>query len=272
VTALPPGELGELEAFVDLFEAAPAGLGARVERICGAVCLALPATPRSAMFNRVLGLGLERPATPGDVEEIAAFFRELGVEWCAAVAPRAEPADLRSLLGEAGLQPGYGWAKFRRGTGEVSSASTSELLVERVDGREGMAFAETFGRGYGVPELMHDWLALLPGREGWHCFLARDGDAPAAAGAVFVGSRVGWLGIAATLPEYRRRGAQSALLAARIRAAAEARCEVVVTETGELVDGKPSNSYRNILRAGFELDYVRANYLSSPAADTSGTE
>lgn len=84
---------------------------------------------------------------------------------------------------------------------------------------------------------------------------------------MFVGSRVGWLGIAATLPEYRRRGAQSALLAARIRAAGGSGCELVVTETGALVDGKPSNSYRNILRAGFELDYVRANYLSSPAAD-----
>jgi hypothetical protein len=46
---------------------------------------------------------------------------------------------------------------------------------------------------------------------------------------------------------------------------------VAVTETGALFDGKPSNSYRNILRAGFELDYERPNYLSSPAADTSGT-
>jgi GNAT superfamily N-acetyltransferase len=223
------------------------------------------------MFNRVLGLGLERPATPGDVEEIAAFFRELGVEWCAAVAPRAEPADLQFLLGAAGLQPGYAWAKFRRGVDGEAPARTRELQVEGVDERQGRTFAETFGRGYGVPEPMHDWLALLPGREGGHCFLARDGDAPAA-GAVFVGSRVGWLGIAATLPEYRRRGAQSALLAARIRAAGGSGCELVVTETGALVDGKPSNSYRNILRAGFELDYVRANYLSSPAADTSGTE
>jgi hypothetical protein len=28
--------------------------------------------------------------------------------------------------------------------------------------------------------------------------------------------------------------------------------------------------YRNIVRAGFEAQYVRANYLSSPEADTSG--
>jgi len=149
--------------------------------------------------------------------------------------------------------------------------STSELRVEEAGEKEAKAFAETFVRGYGVPELMRDWLARLPGRRGWHCFVAYDGATPAATGAVFAHGGAGWLGVAATLPEHRRRGAQGALLAARIRAAAEAGCGVVVTETGALVEGKPSNSYRNILRAGFELDYERANYLSSPAGDTSGT-
>ena len=40
------------------------------------------------------------------------------------------------------------------------------------------------------------------------------------------------------------------LLAARIKHAREAGCDIVVTETGELRDDRPSNSYRNILRAG----------------------
>ena len=34
------------------------------------------------------------------------------------------------------------------------------------------------------------------------------------------------------------------------------------TETGERLPDKPSNSYRNILRAGFTEAYVRQNYLS----------
>src|SRR5207253_1572359 len=32
-------------------------------------------------------------------------------------------------------------------------------------------------------------------------------------------------------------------------------------EVGEIVDDRPSNSYRNILRAGFEPQYLRANYV-----------
>ena len=73
------------------------------------------------------------------------------------------------------------------------------------------------------------------------------------------------------MPEHRRKGAQSAILAARIIAAAEAGCDVVATETGEPRDGEPGGSWRNIARAGFEPQYVRPNYLSRPDADTSGT-
>jgi hypothetical protein len=73
------------------------------------------------------------------------------------------------------------------------------------------------------------------------------------------------------VPEHRRKGSQNAILAARITAAAESGCDVVATETGEPRDGEPGGSWRNIARAGFEPQYVRPNYLSTPDADTSGT-
>ena len=117
-----------------------------------------------------------------------------------------------------------------------------------------------------MPTFFVDWLRRLPGREGWQCFAAFDGDAPAAAGALYVTGEVGWIGIGATIPAQRGKGGQSALLAARIQAAADAGCEVVVTETGAPADGQPNGSYRNIVRAGFEPQYVRANYLSATAA------
>jgi hypothetical protein len=44
-----------------------------------------------------------------------------------------------------------------------------------------------------------------------------------------------------------------------------------VTEAGAPREGRPSGSYRNIVRAGFEPFYVRQNYLSSAEADASGT-
>jgi GNAT superfamily N-acetyltransferase len=267
-----PAERGELEAFRDLFLAASPGLGPRIEELGGAVCIALPETPRSAMFNRVLGLGLEEPATPGLLHEITGFFGGLGVEWCVALSPHAEPPELSTWLEARGLVPGYAWAKFQRGLQEPAERETELRLVEAEPGAAAAAFADVFVRAYGTPELFRDWLARVPGRPGWRCFVALDGETPAATGALFANEGVGWLGVAGTLPEHRRRGAQGAILAARIRAAGEEGCDVLVTETGEQVEGRPSASYRNIERAGFELAYVRPNYLSSSQADTSGTQ
>ncbi len=80
-------------------------------------------------------------------------------------------------------------------------------------------------------------------------------------GGLYSADGVGYLGFAGTLPEHRGRGAQSALLAERIRRAGELGCDVLVTETGERRDDRPSNSYRNILRAGFAEVAVTANWL-----------
>jgi GNAT superfamily N-acetyltransferase len=263
-----PAELAELEAFRDLYAVAPASLGARAVELGGALCIRLEAEPRSAMFNRVLGLGLHRPATEDDLDRIAAFFGE-GIAWAVALAPQAEPADLPAWLERRGYESGYGWTKFTRPPGNAPAAPTG-LRIERVE-QGGEAFAEAFVRGYGAPELFRDWVALLPSRPGWHCFVALDGAEAAGAGALYVSGAGGWLGIAATVPEHRRKGAQNAILAARIDAAAEAGCELVATETGEPRSDGPGGSWRNIARAGFEPQYVRPNYLSAPDADTSGT-
>jgi len=254
-------ELGELEAFRDLYAAAPPELGARSEEIDGALCLRLEPLSTVTMFNRALGLGIEQPATDEQLDAVLAFLR--GVEAYVTVAPEAGPPDLGDRLAARGLAPERGWTKFSRPTAAPPEATT-ELRVERDE--TGEAFAEAATRGFGVPRFFADWLRPLAAREGWQCFAAFDGDAPAAAGALFVTGSVGWVGIGATVPEHRGKGGQSALLAARIDAAAAAGCELVVTETGEPVDGQPNGSYRNILRAGFEPQYVRPNYLSAIAA------
>ena len=118
--------------------------------------------------------------------------------------------------------------------------------------------------GYGLPDAAGPWIAEAPDR-GWTCWLALDGDEPAAAAALYVAEAAGYLGFAATLEQHRRKGAQNGLLAARIRRARERGCDVVLTETGELREGLPSNSYRNILRAGFEEGAVTANWLRPSA-------
>lgn len=50
-------------------------------------------------------------------------------------------------------------------------------------------------------------------------------------------------------------------MAQRIADAHDLGCRVLATATGEAVPGDPQHSYRNILRAGFELSHVRANWV-----------
>lgn len=264
---IPPAELGELEAFRSFLGGWNEG---RVAEIGGALCTAVAAAPSSALLNRAMGLGLGQPAREDVLAEIDRFFFDVGVEYGVTVTPEAEPSEVPAWLESRGFSRGYAWTKFQRGV-EPSPAAQTDLVVERVGADRGDVFADIFQRAYGTPELLRPRLEQIPAVTGWHCFVAFAGRAPAATGAVFATDDVGWLGMAGTLPEFRRRGAQTALLAARIDAAREAGCTVVVTETGEPTEGRPDNSYRNIVRAGFEPVYVRQNYLSSQEADTSGT-
>ena len=83
-------------------------------------------------------------------------------------------------------------------------------------------------------------------------YAAEQGGQPAAAGAMSVFGDLALLFGTATLPQFRGRGAQTALLAARLHAAhgAGASCAAVMTTPG-------SASERNVLRAGFVLAGAR---------------
>jgi GNAT superfamily N-acetyltransferase len=255
-----PTELGEIAAFRSLVDGVDGG---HVLPLGDAVCVAFAPTPVSAMMNRALGL-----TDVAALDEVAAFFARLRASYAVTVTPEA--SALATALEGRGFQRGYAWTKFERAP-DAAPVVETDLRVERAAPGEGAAFADVFSRAYGSPDVLRPVLERLPSLPGWHCFVAYDGEAPAAAAATFRTGDVAWFGVAGTLPELRGRGAQTALLAARIKAAREAGCRVLVTETGAPKDGEPGPSYRNILRAGFEPVYVRENYLSSPEADTSGT-
>jgi GNAT superfamily N-acetyltransferase len=225
----------------------------------GAVVLCVPEAPDSPMLNRVVGLGVERPATEADVDEALAATGP-GVTFYVGLTPDARPVELPEWLRARGLEPGWGWMAFRRDVDDPPAAETSLRLLE-VDGAdEAAAFARVVRVSYGLPEAIEARLERVPD-SGWLCWLALDGDEPAGAGALYAADGVAYLGLAGTLPEHRAKGAQNALLAARIRRAGELGCDLVITETGERRDDRPSSSYRNILRAGFREDVVTANWL-----------
>jgi GNAT superfamily N-acetyltransferase len=239
----PDLEMAEHAAYTDAFRASPELC--EVAEIGGGTCLAVRRLP-GRIFNRVLRL-----ESADALDEIAAFYGE--TEWWIS-----DSAGLGPELEQRGFVRDHGWMKFSRGVGPREAQS--DLRVVHADPDRADDFATVVLGGYGMPEWTAPFAANVVGRPGWSCYVAYDGKAPAGAGALFVQQGIGWLGFGATLPDYRGRGAQSAILAARIEDARKQGCRTVTTETGELEDGRPSDSYRNIVRAGFREVGVRPNY------------
>jgi len=230
-----------------------------VREVGGAVVLELPEAPDSPMVNRAIGLGSGASATEHDVDAVLAAFDD-GVTFYVAVAPDARPAELPRWLEERGLEPGWGWMTFTRGVDPVERRPTELTLREVASDEDAAEFGSIVRIGYGLPDGTEPVIARASAA-GWRCWLALDGDEPASAAAMYVAEGAAYLGFAATLPEHRGKGAQNALLAERIEQAAAEGCDSVLTETGERRDHLPSNSYRNILRAGFREAGVTANWL-----------
>jgi GNAT superfamily N-acetyltransferase len=233
----------EVAAMVDCFAAAPPQFGFTAERVDGATCLRAAGIP-SRELNRVHGPIADVPAV------LAHYDGGMHIV-CGDHAG----------LAEHGYTPGYAWMKFAREADPAASAPT-DLTLEQVGAQGGLDFARPVRVAFGMPERMEAWLRAIPGRPGWTCVVAYDGEQAVGSGALFVAGEHAWCGLGATLPEARGRGAQSAILAARIALAARQGARTVSTETGVRQEGRPDQSYRNLLRAGFAEQYPRPNWNS----------
>jgi GNAT superfamily N-acetyltransferase len=234
-------EFAEVAAFREQARGLPGAGGFRSAG--GALAVRCPLA--GTELNRILGL-----ESLNQLDELEPLFA--GGRFAVSLDPETR---LEPTLRERGFEPGYPWQKFVREPEPLRAAT--ELSVEAA--RRPEDFAHAAVHGYGLPADFEPWAAALVGRAGWHCLVAYDGETPVGTGALYVAGHIGWLGVGATLPEHRGRGAQSAILAARISLAHELGLRSLVTETGVPRDGQPGPSYRNILRAGFRETYVRPN-------------
>ena len=159
---------------------------------------------------------------------------------------------------------GYGhyfsWVKWWRDASPPPPVSTT-LRIARAAPTDADAVAELVTTVFAQPPSSGRAAAQKIGAPEWRHFLAWDDTTPVAIAATHIAGEGAWFGITGTLPAYRRRGAQLALLAARIDAAREAGCRLLVVETGPDSPERPNPSYHNVQRAGFQIAYERASWV-----------
>jgi GNAT superfamily N-acetyltransferase len=256
------GEAMEMSALASLHAAATPELRAALglswsedEEATVSMAAALPAS--AIVVNRAMAHGAA--ALP----HLSARYRAVGVGRFFLHLPAGVevPPGLMQDHGLTGARP---WQKFLR-LRESPLPDVEDVLIERVrPGPAADAAARIVCAAFDLGPAAEPWVARLCRDDRWQVFLARIDGQPAGTGALFADGGIGWTDWGATVPAFRGRGVQRALLAHRLRMADRAGLARVHTCTGSPAPGDPQHSYRNILRCGFAETVQRRNL--APAA------
>ncbi|MGW3635374.1 alpha/beta fold hydrolase [Streptomyces sp. NPDC005122] len=235
-------------------------------KLGGGVVLAMRDDP-SNYWNKALGFGFDEPVTLELMEQVIAFYQERGVPRAVLqLAPSVIPADWPGMCEKLGLQEGHSIRKLAVDVESALLASArtqldNGLTVGPVESAETAEWAAVLPPAMGVAaQGTQEMAAASVGRAGWHTFAVREADTIVAIATLRVAGEVGNFFAGCTMPDARGRGAQSALIAARVRAAKDAGCRVLIAETFDEPPGTHNSSYHNLCRAGFTLQYSRRNW------------
>ncbi|MEL6821248.1 MAG: GNAT family N-acetyltransferase [Calditrichota bacterium] len=238
------------------------GLNSPAKTIAGAFAGAVPALDVLAL-NRVIGLGMSEPVSTDHIDEIVDFYRTAGSKrFFIQLSPHATQNNIREMLLAKGFRHHNNWAKLLRKAETPLPTVESKLSIKKVT----LEDAETYGKmiydsfDWDDPRMFR-WLSSTVGKEGYQQFLIMLDDVPVGAAALHIMDIYASMAFAGTLTDYRGLGGQSLLLQTRIKAAKEAGCRYMISETSEQKPDKPVMSYRNMLRFGFEVAYLRENWI-----------
>jgi GNAT superfamily N-acetyltransferase len=251
----------------EVWESVPEGVagehGLQLRRFGAVQATIATDLPQVGMLNLLLGAA---EASAGDLRAAAEWAEEQGVAPYVPLSPGPPDSDAaEAWLRENGFEPAYAWMKFVRDPHPPRFPAPEGVEVVELTGPDQEPFGTIAAIGFDLPAWGAEFFAHLPGRNRWRCYVAKiDGEAQACA-AMLIEEGIAEFGVAATLEGARGRGCQTALLHRRIRDAAEAGCRTLLVETGERVPDRPSASYRNILKAGFEEAYLRPNWQRRPS-------
>lgn len=213
-------------------------------------------------LTQTFGLGVFEPVTPWTLDALEHFFTSRGADVLHEVSPLADPTTL-ALLTERGYRPcEFTSVLFQPLSLEGTAQAPTPLTVRPAETHEREAWVHTAQEGWSefpeVREFMAAFGPVAAGAADSYPFLAFDGTRPIATGTLWIHGGVALLAGASTVPGARGRGAQKALLAARLRFAAERGCSLAMM--GALPG---STSQRNAERNGFRVAYTRIKWMKA---------
>lgn len=229
--------------------------GSAVEMIAGAYSIF---AGQDSPISRTVGLGVSGPVTAADMESVEEFYRSRQTPAQIDFCPLAD-ASLKQLLNERGYQLhefNNVWVRQLEDY-EGPNALPGGVSVREAEPEDASDWIHAVSVGFAEREdsneAEREIATVVFNGPGTRCFLSLVDGKAAGGGAMFVNENAAAFFSGSTLLAARGRGAQTALLHARLQAARDAGCDLALVKTS------PGNaSQRNVQRAGFQLAYTKA--------------
>lgn len=229
-------------------------IGSTFERVAGAYVIY---AGKDSPISRAIGLGMQGAVKLAELEQVEEFYRSRQSKVQIDLCPLADES-LKELLNERGYKLGEfnnSWVRFLADYEEADSAADG-VVVRETTPEDEEAWIRSVSGGFAEREDMMaaelEVATIFFHEAETRCFLSLVDGKPAGGGAMFIHENVVGLFSGSTLRAARGRGAQTALLHARLRAAREAGCDLAIIKTAP-----GSASQRNVQRAGFSLAYTK---------------
>jgi GNAT superfamily N-acetyltransferase len=256
-------ELAEAQAAVDCAEALDRlrpESGSATARVAGGFAVYCGA---NSPVTQAVALGLDGSVGDEEFDRLEEFYR------CRAEPVRVEICPLadRSLIENFGRR-GYRVTEFSNvmarpvgaaGSADDWSATPDGMTIEKIGKEQVDLWTQTVSQGFAenfpVTQEILDVMKMFALGRNVDCYLARVDGEVAGGGTLTMHEGVAGLFGASTLPAFRKRGVQTALLQARLAHAVEAGCDLAacLAQPGSI-------SQRNVMRQGFAVLYTRVKF------------
>jgi len=255
--------------YANLYQKLKPEIGAAVESICGGHMIF---AGLNSPIGRTVGMGFDGTATAADLDRMEQFYRSHAALSQIDVCPLTDPSLLEMLKQRSYAMAELNNVLFRRlndndqndNDRKEAAASPAGVTIRQGHAEEAQAFSDIVVRSFfpngDEPAGFAEMIAPIYQAEGAILFVAEVEGKPVAcaAGLIVPERRILALFGAGTLPDFRRRGLQTALLLRRMETAQKAGCEyaVIVTQGG-------TTSMRNAERLGFRVAYSKATLIKN---------
>jgi ribosomal protein S18 acetylase RimI-like enzyme len=228
--------------------------------------------------NKVIGAGFDGPVEESAVARIENEFAKRAARLQMEISTLADTSLHSSLAARGFVANG-----FENVLGHPLShvePAVEGVKVQPAVEHELSTFADVLVNAFASPDIggvggdeippsdeIRKWVLITMSLPGFRGYLARIGEQIAGAASLRFDTGVAQFSGAGTLPQFRRRGVQTALLRARLRDAAHSGCDV-----GVVVTQPASRSQQNAQREGFSLLYARQLWVKDFSAQKRPSE